>query len=130
MLTLTVAVAVFFVSLCTCRLSHNALAVLALAGAPDVPVFVGAGGPIAAPFHDLGGPLFHGVDGLGGVTPPGPGPRHGANLTLTAAEYIVEVVQQCNDFDIIFLHLPGSLPQTLLPSCCIVLHRVARGLER
>ena len=91
---------------------------LALAGAPDVPVFVGAGGPIAAAFHDLGGPLFHGVDGLGGVTPPGPGPRHGANLTLTAAEYIVEVVQQ--RLSIFFI----SPPLASANDAAIVSHRV------
>ena len=72
------------------QLGHNALAVLANAGASDVPVYLGASVPIAAPFHDLGGELFHGADGLGGATPPGPGPVHQINRTLTAAEAIVE----------------------------------------
>lgn len=71
------------------RLAQNALAVLALGGAHDVPVYVGASSPLTAPFHDLGGPLFHGRDGLGRVVPP-VAPSHGVNTSLSGAEAIVE----------------------------------------
>eukprot|EP00657_Telonema_sp_P-1_P000496 TRINITY_DN10935_c0_g1_i1.p1 TRINITY_DN10935_c0_g1~~TRINITY_DN10935_c0_g1_i1.p1 ORF type:complete len:249 (+),score=83.51 TRINITY_DN10935_c0_g1_i1:129-875(+) len=59
------------------------------------PVYLGASGPLNGDFHDLGGPVFHGVDGLGGVPRPAV-PSHGVNMTLTAAEAIVEACQNWN----------------------------------
>eukprot|EP00040_Diaphanoeca_grandis_P016590 m.85801 g.85801 ORF g.85801 m.85801 type:complete len:956 (-) comp25901_c0_seq2:78-2945(-) len=76
----------------TDQLSSNALRVLALAKANNVPVYLGAGLPLAAPFHDLGGENFHGHDGTGGVPPPATA-THGINTTLTAAAFIVEACQ-------------------------------------
>lgn len=77
------------------QLASNALGVLALARATDVPVYLGAALPLAAPFHDLGGDRFHGLDGTGGVPPPVT-PTHGVNTTLSAAELIVEA---CRTWD-------------------------------
>lgn len=90
------AVAIDFGSLSNMtQLHENALEVLALMEADNVPVYVGASLPLSAPFHDLGGPLFHGVDGLGGVRPASH-PTHTVNSTVTAPEMIVEA---CRTWD-------------------------------
>jgi pyrimidine-specific ribonucleoside hydrolase len=49
---------------------RNTRAVLAVAGASDVPVGAGADRPLMAPHR--GSSLFHGADGLGGVVLPAP----------------------------------------------------------
>lgn len=52
------------------RVASNTRAVLAAAGASDVPVALGAERPLIAPHRDSA--LFHGADGLGGVALPRP----------------------------------------------------------
>jgi purine nucleosidase len=69
--------------------ARNALAVLDIAGRPNVPVAIGAHRPMAQPV-DISA-IVHGDDGLGGQAPP---PPEGASLAaMPAAVQIVEAVR-------------------------------------
>eukprot|EP01062_Namystynia_karyoxenos_P073460 TRINITY_DN70255_c0_g1_i1.p1 TRINITY_DN70255_c0_g1~~TRINITY_DN70255_c0_g1_i1.p1 ORF type:complete len:380 (+),score=99.26 TRINITY_DN70255_c0_g1_i1:88-1140(+) len=67
-------------------LTHNALAILQLAGRTDVPVAAGAWLPVSAPWEDLGALAFHGANAVGGATLPQPtrkpDPRSAAQLIV------------------------------------------------
>lgn len=72
--------------------TRNALAVLALAGRPDIPVAAGAAGPLtgAAVF----GNYVHGVSGLDG--PPLPTPRQGP-LAVGAVELLADSLREAGE---------------------------------
>jgi pyrimidine-specific ribonucleoside hydrolase len=70
--------------------TRNALAVLALAGRPDLPVAAGADRPLVrAPDRRAG--HRHGADGLGGITLPEPAARP---VGAPAVELLAEVVRR------------------------------------
>jgi pyrimidine-specific ribonucleoside hydrolase len=72
------------------RTTRNALAVLALAGRPDLPVAAGADRPLVrAPARRAG--QAHGPDGLGGITLPEPAARP---VAKPAVELLAEVVRR------------------------------------
>lgn len=69
--------------------ARNALAVLEIAGRPEVPVAVGAGQPLAQPV-DISS-MVHGVDGLGGFAPIPP--PHRVPVDVPAAVQLVRTVR-------------------------------------
>lgn len=70
-------------------LTRNALAILALAGRPEIPVAMGARRPLA-PSGEILGKAVHGDNGLGGATIPEPA---SAPSALAAAELIVSLAR-------------------------------------